>query len=60
MDHFGHQVKTTNSTMGVRPSSGAAITKLQSRHRSPETVSSEFIAVAGDGHTPHLVQKTRP
>jgi hypothetical protein len=46
--------KSANGIAGVRPSPGAATTKLRNRHQSSETGSCKFIAVAGDGHTPHF------
>ena len=46
--------KSANRMAGVRPSPGAATTKLRNRHQSSETVGGKFIAVAGDGHTPHF------
>jgi hypothetical protein len=54
---WGAFSKSANGIAGVRPSPGAATTKLQNRHQSSETVGCKFIAVAGDGHTPHFENK---
>ena len=51
---LGRVFKIANFTAGVRPSPGAATAKLRNRHQSSETAGCKFIAVAGDGHTPHF------
>jgi hypothetical protein len=56
---LGHYPHSAYCIAGVRPSPGATTTKLKNRHQSSETAGYEFVAVAGDGHTPDLENKPR-